>query len=103
MWKRVSALWLVLRVDAKRLWYALQHPEAPSWLKWGTALTVLYLVSPIDLIPDAIPVIGVLDDLIIVPAAIRCMLRRLPPHIREHAHARAAGFSGAVQEVHPSK
>lgn len=85
MWKRLSLLWLVVRTDARRLWRALQHPEAPGWLKGGTALLLLYLVSPIDLIPDFIPFIGVLDDALVIPAVIRWMLGRLPRHVRAHA------------------
>ena len=91
MWKRLSVIWLAVRGDAKRLWYALGHPEAPGWLKGGAAAIVLYLLSPIDLIPDMIPVLGVVDDLVIVPMALRWLLSRLPAHIREHAEARAGG------------
>lgn len=85
MWKRLSLLWLVVRTDAKRLWRALQHPESPAWLKGGTAMLLLYLISPIDLIPDFIPLFGVLDDAIVIPAVIRWMLGRLPGKIRRHA------------------
>jgi len=91
MWKRAVVLWRVLRGDARRLWFALRHPAAPTWLKVGTALLVLYLVSPIDLIPDAIPVLGVVDDLVLIPLAIRWLLARLPAHIREDAQRRAGG------------
>lgn len=91
MWKRLSVLWLAVRGDAKRLWYALGHPEAPGWLKAGAAAIVLYLLSPVDLIPDMIPILGVVDDLVIVPMALRWLLARLPTHIREHAQARASG------------
>ncbi len=83
MWKRVAALWAVVRGDAKRLWIALRHPLAPKWLKVGTALIVLYLVSPIDLIPDALPIFGVMDDLVLVPMAIRAMLKRLPAALQD--------------------
>jgi uncharacterized membrane protein YkvA (DUF1232 family) len=89
MWKRVLVLWRVVRGDARRLWFALRHPAAPAWLKVGTALMLLYLVSPIDLIPDAIPVLGVVDDLVLIPLAMRFMLARLPAHIREDADRRA--------------
>lgn len=82
MWKRLVLLWRVLRVDARRLWFALRHPAAPLWLKVGTALIVLYVVSPIDLLPDAIPLLGWVDDLVIVPFAIRWLLDRLPPELR---------------------
>lgn len=90
MWKRLSLLWFVVRTDVKRLWRALQHPESPAWLKGGTAMLLLYLISPIDLIPDFIPLLGVLDDAIVIPAVIRWMLGRLPGHIRDHAD----GFDG---------
>jgi uncharacterized membrane protein YkvA (DUF1232 family) len=99
MWKRLSMIWLLVKGDAKRLWYALKHPQAPGWLKAGTALVLLYLVSPIDLIPDVVPVFGVVDDLVIVPMAIRWLLNRLPAHIREHAERRAAGGTDKTPPV----
>lgn len=83
MWKRAIVLWRIVRTDARRLWIALRHPAAPAWLKVGTALIVLYLVSPIDLIPDAIPLLGVVDDLVLIPFAIRWLLSRLPPEMRD--------------------
>lgn len=89
MWKRLLVLWVVVKGDARRLWFALGHPQAPGWLKGGAAAVVLYLVSPIDLIPDVLPVIGVLDDLIIVPMALRWLLARLPEHIRRYAEDRS--------------
>jgi uncharacterized membrane protein YkvA (DUF1232 family) len=89
MWKRAIVLWRVVRGDARRLWLALRHPAAPGWLKLGTALIVLYLLSPVDLVPDAIPLLGVVDDLVIIPFAIRWLLNRLPPHIRGDVDRRA--------------
>jgi uncharacterized membrane protein YkvA (DUF1232 family) len=91
MWKRLTVLWSVVRGDARRLYFALRHPGAPGWLKFGTALVALYLVSPIDLIPDALPLVGVVDDLVLVPLAIRWLLGRLPAHVRADADRRA-GF-----------
>jgi uncharacterized membrane protein YkvA (DUF1232 family) len=91
VWKRVAALWSVVRGDAKRLWIAVRHPLAPGWLKAGAALVVLYLVSPIDLIPDTLPLIGVMDDLVVVPLAIRALLKRLPPAIQEEVQRRMPG------------
>src|SRR3954453_12023893 len=90
MWKRLALLWSLVRGDARRLWFALRHPAAPGWLKVGTALIVLYVVSPIDLIPDVLPVIGVVDDLILVPLAIRFLLSRLPREIAEAARRSAS-------------
>ncbi|RZJ09071.1 MAG: DUF1232 domain-containing protein [Rubrivivax sp.] len=80
MFKRLTLLWTVVRGDARQLWRALRQPTAPAWLKVGTALVVLYVLSPIDLIPDFIPVLGVMDDVVLVPLAIRFMLKRLESH-----------------------
>ena len=86
MIKRLTLLWTVVRGDARQLWFALRHPAAPLWLKLGTGLIALYLFSPVDLIPDVLPFIGVMDDLVLVPLAIRWLLKRLPPDV---AHAAA--------------
>ena len=86
MWKRLTLLSALVRGDARRLWFALRHPAAPGWLKLGTALLVLYVVSPIDLVPDFIPFLGAVDDLVVVPLAIRWLLKRLPPEIAQQPH-----------------
>ena len=78
MWKRLTILWTVVRGDARRLWFAVRHPAAPPWLKVASGLIVLYVISPIDLIPDAIPVLGLIDDIVLVPLALRWLLQRLP-------------------------
>lgn len=90
MFKRLSLIWTLFRSDARQLWFALRHPQAPGWLKIGTAMIVLYVLSPIDLIPDVLPVIGVVDDLILMPLAIRWLLKRLPADIAQASAARGA-------------
>ncbi len=90
MFKRLTLLWTLVRGDARQLWFALRHPAAPGWLKLGTALVAIYLLSPIDLLPDAIPFIGVVDDLVLVPLAIRWMLSRLPPELARASAQRRA-------------
>jgi uncharacterized membrane protein YkvA (DUF1232 family) len=96
MWKRLVRLWAVVRGDARLLWFALQHPQAPLWLKAGCIGLVAYLLSPVDLIPDVIPLLGLVDDLVLVPLAMRWLLRLLPAHIREHAQQRAQGGGSRV-------
>jgi uncharacterized membrane protein YkvA (DUF1232 family) len=91
MWRRISTLWVLVKGDARRLWYALRHPDAPGWLKLGSGFLLLYLLSPIDIIPEAIPLLGIVDDLVLIPAAIRWMIKRLPAHVRADADRRA-GF-----------
>ena len=92
MWKRLSVLWTVIRGDARLLWRALRHPLAPGWLKAAVALIVLYVVSPIDLIPDVVPFLGVMDDVVLVPLAIRFILSRLPQRLHDELESRIAGL-----------
>ena len=95
MWKRIALLWTLVRTDARRLWFALRHPAAPGWLKIGAALIVAYVISPIDLVPDVLPFIGVVDDLVVVPLAIRWLLNRLPPEIANSAPGGAFSRRGS--------
>ena len=88
MFKRLSLLWTLVRGDARQLWFALRHPLAPGWLKLGAALVALYVVSPIDVVPDFIPFVGAMDDLVLVPLAIRWLLKRLPPELAQATAAR---------------
>ena len=82
MFKRFALLWSLVKGDARLLWRALRHPQSPGWLKLGVAGLVLYVLSPIDLIPDVIPIVGVLDDVVLVPLVIGWLLRRLPASLR---------------------
>ncbi|MBY4895655.1 YkvA family protein [Cupriavidus sp. AU9028] len=88
MWKRFSALWTLARQDGRVLWHALRHPDAPRWLRPAVAGVVLYALSPIDLVPDLIAGLGIVDDLVLVPLAVHLILRKLPPHIVRQAQMR---------------
>ena len=61
----------------------LKHPETPMLAKILLGLAVGYILLPFDLIPDFIPVIGHLDDLVIVPALVYAALKLVPPEIVE--------------------
>ncbi len=82
MFKRLALLWSLVKGDARLLWRALRHPHAPGWLRLGAIGILLYVLSPIDLVPDVIPVVGWLDDIVLVPLAIRFLLNRLPSPLR---------------------
>ncbi len=60
---------------------AVKHPETPFYIKVLALVVVAYAFSPIDLIPDFIPVLGYLDDLILVPMGIAILLKLLPNHV----------------------
>ena len=70
-----------LKAQLLTLWFCRSHPDTPLLAKISAALVVAYAFSPIDLIPDFIPVIGYLDDLIIVPAGIYLALRLIPDDV----------------------
>ncbi|AVX03036.1 hypothetical protein MXMO3_00490 [Maritalea myrionectae] len=66
------------RREIVQLWYAFWHPLTPTYLKVLTILTTLYVISPIDLVADFIPVLGWIDDFIIVSFAVSWIVSRLP-------------------------
>lgn len=76
--------------DVVALWLAARHPLTPWYAKLVAALVAAYALSPIDLIPDFIPVIGYLDDLIIVPLGILLMVRLIPLELIAELRAAAA-------------
>ena len=78
-----------LKTDIPAVFLALRKRETPVSAKLLAALTVAYALSPIDLIPDFIPVLGHLDDALIVPLLLALSYRLIPSHIRERSRARA--------------
>ncbi len=66
------------RREIVKLWHAFWHPLTPTYLKVLTILTALYVISPIDLVADFIPVLGWVDDFIIVSFAVSWIVSRLP-------------------------
>jgi len=76
--QKISAWAKALKLDVLALWFALKHPEVSVWAKLLAFIAVAYAFSPIDLIPDFIPVLGYLDDLIIVPVLVWFALKLIP-------------------------
>ena len=72
-----------IRVYLIALWKLFRHPETPRAARWVAIAVIAYAVSPIDLIPDFIPVLGQLDDLIIVPLGIALVVRLTPKPLWE--------------------
>ncbi|WP_276134426.1 YkvA family protein [Polluticoccus soli] len=78
-----------LKSELQVLVLAYKDKRTPVLAKLLVGVTVGYLLSPIDLIPDFIPVLGILDDLIIVPVLIRLSLRMIPKEVLDEARAAA--------------
>ena len=68
-----------LKVEIYALYLAYRDPRVPWYARVFAALVVGYAFSPIDLIPDALPVLGYLDDLLVVPLGIALAIRMIPP------------------------
>ena len=86
--------------DVHAIWLAGRDPRTP-WLAKALALAVAaYAISPIDLIPDFIPIIGYLDDLIILPLGIILVIRLIPPELMaEHRLAAVASPERPVSRI----
>ena len=78
-----------LKRETTALWFALRDPRTPWAARIVGALVVAYALSPIDLIPDFIPVLGLLDDLILLPLGIALCIRLIPADVFEDARRRA--------------
>ena len=78
-----------LKRETTALWFALRDPRTPWAARVAGALVVAYALSPIDLIPDFIPVLGLLDDLILLPLGIALCIRLIPADVFEDARRRA--------------
>jgi uncharacterized membrane protein YkvA (DUF1232 family) len=85
-WKQKAAQ---LKKQTLALYFALHDPRVPWYAKGLMILVVAYAFSPIDLIPDFIPVLGYLDDLILVPLGVYLAMRMVPPQVMQECRAKA--------------
>ncbi len=69
--------------DVTVLWLAARDSRTPGWLRLLCLLVAGYALSPVDLIPDVIPVLGLLDDVILVPLGVVLCIRLMPAALRE--------------------
>jgi uncharacterized membrane protein YkvA (DUF1232 family) len=86
---RLKSLAKKLKSQLYTLYFAYKNPKTPLFAKIFTCCVVAYAFSPIDLIPDFIPVLGYLDDLIIVPLGITIALKLIPEFIVEESRFKA--------------
>ncbi|HEY6484553.1 MAG TPA: hypothetical protein VIY54_13600 [Steroidobacteraceae bacterium] len=76
---RLFRIWRFGRHDLQLLWFALRHRQRPAWLWPAALLLAWYALEPANF---AIPFLGVVDDLVLVPALLHILLRWLPAEIR---------------------
>ena len=78
-----------LKIELTALYYALQDKRLPLLPRVTGLIAIAYALSPIDLIPDFIPVLGYLDDLVILPGLIALTIRLIPRELMEECRRKA--------------
>lgn len=78
-----------LKIEIYALYLAYRDPRVPWYAKAFVALVVGYAFSPIDLIPDFIPVLGYLDDLVLIPLGVAVALKMIPEKVMEDCRIRS--------------
>jgi uncharacterized membrane protein YkvA (DUF1232 family) len=100
MFERAKQWALVVRRDVHALYLAGRDPRVPWYAKVLALCVAGYALSPIDLIPDFVPVVGYLDDVILVPLGILLVVKLIPPGIMaEHRALAAAAQDRPVSKV----
>ncbi len=90
----------VIKRDVHALYLASRDPRVPWYAKVLALLVAGYALSPIDLIPDFIPVLGYLDDVILVPLGVLAVVKLIPPELMaEHRELAAAAQERPVSRV----
>ena len=80
-----------LKVELFALYLAARHPRTPWYARLVVAGFVAYAVTPVDLVPDVIPILGIVDDLVFVPLAIALAVRFVPAPVLAECRGQAAG------------
>ena len=97
IFRKITNLLKLLKKDVIVLWFVLKNPATPFVTKSVAFITAAYAVSPIDLIPDVIPLLGFLDDLIIVPVLIWITLKLVPENVMKQSRQQALEWLAAEQ------
>ncbi len=90
MFERLKAWARTIKRDVHAIYLAAKDPRVPWYAKTLALCVAAYALSPIDLIPDFIPVVGYLDDLIIVPLGILLVISLIPPAVMDEHRAAAS-------------
>lgn len=93
MFARLKGWAKALKRDVVALWLAARSPDTPLAARIVAMAVAAYALSPIDLIPDFVPVLGYLDDVILVPLGIALALRLVPPPLMARFRAEAASIA----------
>ncbi len=95
MWSKLKLWAASVKRDTLALWFAIRDRRTPWWLRWFGFLIIAYALSPVDLIPDFLPLIGYLDELILLPAGLWLMIRHMPAEVLADSRASADDWLAA--------
>ena len=91
---------VLFRKEVVQLWKAFFAPETPLFLKAATLFVAFYLINPIDIIPDFIPLAGWIDDIVLVPMMVSWIVSRLPIPVKADMRERnASTINGRARRV----
>jgi len=90
MYQKIKQWAKTLKKEIVVVWLVAKHERTPIWIKILALMIAAYALSPIDLIPDFIPVLGYLDDLIIVPLGLLLVIKLTPKEIIDDCRIRAS-------------
>lgn len=85
MMNRLLPRIFLFRKEAVQLWTAFWARETPFYLKAATLFAAFYLINPFDIVPDVIPFLGWVDDLVLIPLMVSWIVARLPVPAKVHA------------------
>lgn len=92
MFLRLGRLFRTVGREILVLWYACRNPTTPAVLKFAALLLGLYVLSPIDILPDWLALLGLTDDVALLALGVPALLRMMPAHVVQQAQAAADGL-----------
>ena len=98
MWK-LGVLWWKFKKEILMVWAMLRNPAAPGMAKIVALLSVVYIISPIDLVPDVIPMLGWIDDGVVSILLFKLAFKLLPKEMYESLKAQFEKKGGKVDDA----
>jgi uncharacterized membrane protein YkvA (DUF1232 family) len=86
---KLRILFKTLGRDLAVLFYACRDRATPSWIRYAALAMLIYVISPVDFLPDVMPLLGLADDFALVALGVPWLLRKLPESVRQQANGQA--------------
>ena len=90
---------ILFRKEVVQLWKAFFAPETPLYLKAATLFVAFYLVNPFDILPDFFPLLGWVDDIVLVPMMVSWIVSRQPVRARAYAGKHGRTVDGTARRM----